>query len=109
YQRLRHRVFVRVGLNIVVGVLDGFGLAMFLPLLEIANNAETVNAEGLGNLGFIVEGMERMGMSFSLFNVLLVMSLFFIFKGLAVYLSSIYEVNLRQYFVKNTRTRLTHL
>src|SRR5690554_502225 len=109
YQRLRYRVFVRVGLNIVVGVLDGFGLAMFLPLLEIANNAEAVNAEGLGNLGFLVEGMDSIGMSFSLTNVLLIISLFFIFKGLALYLSSIYEVSLRQYFVKNTRTRLTHL
>src|SRR5690606_10685508 len=109
YQRLRYRVFVRIGLNIMVGVLDGFGLAMFLPLLEIANNAEAVNAEGLGNLGFLVEGMDSIGMSFSLTNVLLIICLFFIFKGLALYISAIYEVHLKQYFVKNTRTRLTHL
>src|SRR5690554_920729 len=109
YQRLKHRVFVRIGLNISVGVLDGFGLAMFLPLLEIANNAEEVSTDGLGNLGFLIEGMESIGMSFSLPNVLLIISSFFIFKGLAVYISSIYEVNLKQYFVKNIRTRLTLL
>lgn len=109
YQRLGYRVFVRIGLNIVVGILDGFGLAMFLPLLEIANNAQNVKPDGLGNLGFLVEGMNNLGMSFSLFNVLLIISLFFIFKGMALYISSLYEVGLRQYFVKNTRTRLTHL
>lgn len=109
YQRLRYRVFIRIGLNILVGVLDGFGLAMFLPLLEIANNAESVNMDGLGNLGFLVDGMNKVGLSFSLLHVLLIICLFFIFKGLAVYLSSIYEVSLRQYFVRNTRTRLTYL
>src|SRR5690554_1659194 len=110
YQRLRYRIFVRLGLNIVVGLLDGFGLAMFLPLLEIANNsAEEVKADGLGNLGFIVEWMNVFGLSFNLFSVLCVICFFFVLKGLALYISTNYEVNIKQFFVKNTRTRLTLL
>lgn len=102
-------MFVRIGLNIFVGVMDGFGLAMFLPLLELANDADVVNGDGLGNLGFLVEGMNRVGLSVSLFNILMLISLFFILKGLALYVSAIYEVSLKEYFVKNTRKGLTHL
>src|SRR5690606_24518247 len=81
---------------------------MFLPLLQMVDGSQEVDAQGLGNLSFLVEGMEMAGMSLTLLNVLTILCAFFIFKGLATYVSSIYEVNLRQYFVKSTRKRLTH-
>jgi len=95
-------------LSINVGLLDGFGLAMFLPLLQMVDgNASDVSKEGLGNLGFIVNGMGYMGLDLNLTNVLLMLSLFFVFKGMAQYGNGLYEVILRQYFVKNTRVSLT--
>lgn len=110
YQRLGYRVFARLGLNIAVGLLDGFGLAMFLPLLQMANDStEGVNSDELGNLSFLVEGMTKVGLSINLPHVLFVLCLFFVFKGFAVYLSSMYEIRVKQYFVKNTRTKLTLL
>lgn len=108
YKRLRYRIFVRMALSICVGVLDGFGLAMFLPLLQIADESSSVNSPGLGSLGFLVEGIEELGLSLNLPNVLMMMLAFFILKGVAQYISSIYEVNLRQFFIKTLRINLSH-
>jgi len=95
-------------LSINVGLLDGFGLAMFLPLLQmVGGNTSDVPKEGLGNLGFIVNGMGYIGLELNLTNVLLMLSLFFVFKGVAQYGNGLYEVILRQYFVRNTRVNLT--
>ena len=35
YSVLRYRLFVGLGISLFVGVLDGIGLAMFMPLLEV--------------------------------------------------------------------------
>jgi hypothetical protein len=35
YRILRYRVFMALAVGILVGVLDGLGLAMFLPLLQL--------------------------------------------------------------------------
>ena len=96
-----------MGLSISVGVLDGLGLAMFLPLLQMTDSSSTVNPEGLGKMGFLLEGMEAIGLEFTIFTILTVMSLFFILKGAAHYISGIYNINLRQYFIRKLRIKLS--
>lgn len=107
YERLGHRIFIAMGLSICVGILDGFGLAMFLPLLQMVDESSSVDPEGLGGLGFLVEGMESIGLPLSLLSILAIMSLFFVLKGLVQYSSSLYAVNLRTYFVKKIRIFLS--
>ncbi|WP_299823033.1 ABC transporter ATP-binding protein [uncultured Pontibacter sp.] len=107
YQRLRYRIFIGMALSISVGVLDGFGLAMFLPLLQMADDPTSVSAESLGKLGFLVEGIENIGLSLDLLTVLLIMSVFFILKGVAQYINSVYGVILRQFFIRNIRVKLS--
>ncbi|MES2646521.1 MAG: ABC transporter ATP-binding protein [Bacteroidota bacterium] len=89
--------------------MDGFGLAMFLPLLKLVDGSNTNGEEGLGNLNFLVKGMSAIGLTLTLGNVLMILCLFFVFKGLALYVSSLYEVVVRQYFVKKIRRKLTVL
>ena len=98
---------MRVGLSIGVGLLDGFGLAMFLPLLQMTDGS-AVDPQSLGNLKFLTEGMHNIGLELNLSNILTVMTIFFILKGCAKYVSSIYEINLRQFFVKSIRVKLSH-
>jgi len=107
YKRLRYRLFLRVGLSIGVGVLDGFGLAMFLPLLQMADGSNS-DGKALGNLKFLVTGMNSVGLTLNLLNILIIMSLFFILKGGAQYVSGIYEVTLRQFFIKKIRVNLSY-
>ncbi|MEJ8800547.1 ABC transporter ATP-binding protein [Pontibacter sp. H249] len=108
YKRLKYRIFIRMGLSICVGVLDGLGLAMFLPLLQMIDDSSTVDPDGLGKLGFLVQGMESIGLSLNIVSVLMVMSLFFILKGIAHYINGMYNVTLRQSFIKAIRINLSN-
>lgn len=107
YRYLGYRVFLRMALSLTVGVLDGLGIAMFIPLLQMADGQSEADADGLGNLGFLVEGMENIGLELNILTILMVMSIFFIFKGATQYLNGIYGVTVRLYFIKSMRVKLS--
>ena len=90
------------GLSIAVGVMDGLGLAMFLPLLQMIDGTEN-SAEGLGKLGFLVDGMRFLGISLTVSAVLLVMIGFFLMKGVFRFLEGFYRIYLQRYFIKRLR------
>jgi ABC-type multidrug transport system fused ATPase/permease subunit len=104
HQYLGYRIFISVGISLVVGVLDGFGLAMFLPLLQMVDNSGAqVQSEQMGNLSFLVDGLESMGLSLTLQTVLLVILTFFALKGLMKFAEGYYKVILQQRFIRTIR------
>ncbi len=92
-----------MGLNISVGLLDGFGIVMFLPLLQMVDGSSQVNSEKLGSLGFIIKGIEGFGLTLNLPTVLLFMLLFFTLKGIARFFESYYRNNVQYYFLRHLR------
>jgi len=102
YTHLRSRIFVAFGLSILVGILDGLGLAMFLPLLQMIDGGAG-NADGLGKLDFLVKGMEQLGIPLTVSAVLLVMVVFFVLKALVKFAEGFYVVYLQRYFIKKLR------
>jgi ABC-type multidrug transport system fused ATPase/permease subunit len=106
YQYLRQRVFILLWLSILVGVLDGFGLSMFLPLLQMVGDNATVDPEKLGKLRFIVQGMQAMGFNLTIVSILLFLCLFFVLKGVARYLCDAYAVIAQQFFIRKIRLRM---
>jgi len=106
YQYLRHRVIILIGLNVLLGILDGFGLAMFLPLLQMADENSNTNPEKLGKLKFLVEGMQSMGISITIVSILAFLCLFFMLKGFARYACDSYVVNAQQLFIRKIRLRM---
>lgn len=106
YSYLRNKIFIAIGLSITISVLDAFGLSMFLPLLQVVDNKGVVDAEGMGNLRFLIHGIEALGIELTIGFVLLFMVLFFIFKGAAYYISLVYGVVLQQSFIKQIRLKL---
>ncbi|MEX2591332.1 MAG: ABC transporter ATP-binding protein [Anditalea sp.] len=102
YAHLRSKIFVAFALSIAVGVLDGLGLAMFLPLLQMIDGGEG-KGEGLGNLDFLVTGMERLDIPLTISTVLLVMVGFFLLKGLVKFMEGYYRIFLQRYFIKRLR------
>lgn len=108
YNYLGYRVFIRIGLSIVVGLLDGFGLAMFLPLLQMIDGKAVVENEGLGNLSFFVEGLNALGIELNLISILSVLSFFFIFKGIVMYINDAYETVVRESFMRKIRIKITN-
>lgn len=105
FSYLRYRIFVSMGMNISVGLLDGFGLVMFLPLLQMVDGNKTANADDLGNLSFLIEGISGLGFEINLKTVLIFMLVFFILKGGARFLESYYRTVVQNYFVRSLRIK----
>ncbi|AXJ01700.1 ATP-binding cassette, subfamily B, MsbA [Cyclonatronum proteinivorum] len=103
YRHLRYRVFVVLALSIMVGVMDGLGLAMFLPLLEMVAGDTEVTGEQMGNLAFLVNGLQALGLSLNLSVVLMVMLIFFTLKGAFKFLEQYKSVVYKQFFIRNIR------
>lgn len=109
YSYLKHRIFVMLFLSILIGVLDGLGLTMFLPLLQMADGSSDVDGAGLGNMGFLVSGINTLGFELNIKIALLFMFLFFTLKGVVYFISLKYNVKILQYFVSSMRVKLTDL
>jgi subfamily B ATP-binding cassette protein MsbA len=105
YSHLRYRVFVSLGLSLLVGVLDGFGLAMFLPLLQMVGGgtSQEVETEQLGNLSFLVDGIAYLGIPFNLYSILLIILFFFSCKGIIKFFEGYLRVVYQLFFIKNIR------
>lgn len=108
YGYLKNKIFIGISLSITTSVLDAFGLSMFLPLLQVVDNKNAVDAEGMGNLGFLIHGIQALGIELTIGFVLLFMVLFFLFKGIAYYFSLVYGVVLQQSFIKAIRLKLVN-
>lgn len=91
-------------LSFAVGLLDGFGLAMFLPLLQLVTGDSTSNnGEGMGGMNFLLDAFNKLGITLTLQSVLLIITLFFTLKGVAVFIRQYYGVVVRMYFIKKLR------
>jgi len=89
-----------------MSVLDAFGLSMFLPLLQMVDDATVIDPTSMGNLHFLIDGIEALGIQLTLGFVLLFMILFFVFKGIIAYFGMIYSIILQQFFIKKIRIDL---
>ena len=87
-------IYAYLVLNFLVGLLDGLGLAMFVPLLAIATGSNTGN-ESLGNLEFLIDFIHTLGIELNLQNALLLMVGLFALKNFFFYLRIIYFNKIR--------------
>jgi len=109
YRYLGYKLFVIVGLSILVGFLDGMGLTMFLPLLKLAEGGDVNQDESLGDLSFIIDLADKVNLSLTFNVVLILLVVFFALKGIVTYLSGIYKINAKQYFARELRLKLIRL
>ena len=88
----------------MIGLLDGFGLALFIPLLQLFNDkSESTSTDDLGGLSFLVDAIDSIGLPFTIYTVLLIIVVFFLLKGITKFSQLIYNVNLFQYFMRHLR------
>ncbi len=106
YSFLGHRTIILLILSLLIGVLDGFGLSMFLPLLQLVDDSSEANSESLGKLKFLTDLMTDLGIPLTLMPILLFMVIFFFLKGIISYFSGIYKVNVQQWFIKKIRVSI---
>src|SRR5690554_2328027 len=106
YSHLGNKVFLILLLSILISLLDAIGLTMFLPLLQVLNPEGSIDPSAMGKLGFIVEAIQNTGITLSLTKIVLVMLVFFILKGIAKYVGSMYLIILQQSFIRKFRIHL---
>jgi ABC-type multidrug transport system fused ATPase/permease subunit len=77
---------------------------MFLPLIELfADATAVVSPEGHGNFTYLLNAFEAIGVTLNLVMVLIIMFVFFVFKGVAVFTVRYLRVIYQQYFIAKTR------
>ncbi len=103
YAHLGSRIYWVAILSIAVGLLDGMGLAMFLPLLQMIGGEQVVSSEGLGNLHYVVDWFSSLGIELTLLMILVLMCVFFVGKGVVIFVQNYFLVVVRQSFVRSLR------
>lgn len=109
YSFLGNKVFVLLILSLITGFLDGFGLAMFIPLIQVAGN-ESIDtekvSESLGVLRFLVEWISDAGFELSPIVILSFLFILFLTKGIIKYFEGYYKVLVQMFFVKKIRYQM---
>jgi ABC-type multidrug transport system fused ATPase/permease subunit len=109
YSYLGNRIIFLVVLSLVGGFLDGFGLALFIPLIQVAGKAQIDKAEAeesLGSLNFLLDFITWSGFELTAVVILVFLLLIFVVKGLFKYLESHYKVLVQMYFVRKIRYQM---
>ena len=70
-----------VAICLLIGILDGLGLTMFLPLLQIADGSLQGVPEGMGKIAVIFELVDAAGITLTLTIILIFLCVFFVSKG----------------------------
>lgn len=87
--------------------MDGFGLALFIPLIEVAVDPQKISGiNSLGEFSFLLEFLENFGIDISISNILFLMTILFALKGFFKFLDSYYKVSLQIAFVKKLRFQM---
>jgi ABC-type multidrug transport system fused ATPase/permease subunit len=104
YKYIGYRMWIALMLSIMVGLLDGFGLAMFIPMLDLVSGSDVqIQTVNLGKLAFIMDFFRSLGMSLTLTALLLIMLFFFSFKGLLNFIMQYLSMQYRQLFIRKIR------
>lgn len=109
YSFLGYKVFIGIIFSFFVGLLDGFGLTVFLPLLEIIGSNSPNSIEGAGKFKIIVQLLNDKGVILSLELILFTMVFFFLSKGVMRYFSLVYRIKLQQELIRSVRLKTLRL
>ena len=95
-------------INFLIGLLDGLGLAMFIPLLAIATNSVNIqkSSENSSGLEYLIKFFNKFNLEISLVNVLIIMISLFVIKGIIFYVRIIYLTKIRLFAVRKIRLNL---
>lgn len=108
YSYLKNRIIVLFVLSIFVGLMDGLGLAMFLPLLEMVNgDSSNTSGDSMGNIAFILDIFTYVNLDLTLASVLFTIFFFFCLKGLFSYILAYLNVVYLQFFI--SKIRIEHI
>lgn len=93
-------------LSASVALIDGLGLSLFIPLFQVAEAGDPSNVD-LGNLHFVVDAFNFLGLNITVGSILIFMILLFSSR-LCVFINSFVSVRTRVRFMKQIRMQLVN-
>lgn len=110
YEAMGIKLIVNIFLSVLLGLFDGIGLALFIPLLQmVGGDAPDSQTESLGGMSFILEGYALFGIPVNLLTVLLLIITIFSLKGILNYILMMEQVDLRQNYMISLRLKQINL
>ncbi len=106
YSVVGSKLLISILLSISVTILDGVGLAMFMPLLQAVSGSNGSTKHNMGHLHYITDVITNMGFPLTLGTVLAVLVILFSLKGFMKFLELNYQATVIQYFMKRIRHEL---
>lgn len=107
YRFVGNRSLVILILSALTALLDGIGLAMFIPLFQAAATNEIDSAKSeFGELRIILEFFEKMNLELNVQTILVIVIVLFSAKGGFKFLESYYKVKVRLFFMTKVRYQL---
>ena len=103
YEHLGFKIYILVFFSVLLGLLDGIGISMFLPFLQIINGEKDQNNLSVGKLDLIFEYLSVNYIELGIYLPLLLMIFFFSLKGIVKFYSESFRISLQQFFLKKIR------
>lgn len=110
YRITGNKLLLYLLLSILVSLMDGLGLAMFIPLLQFVGSPDnTVNGEqSLGQLHYIVDFVHNLGFELTVTTILAMLVILFTCKGILKFIQLNFYARLRQNFMMKVRGELLY-
>lgn len=110
YQYLRYRMFILLFFNFLMVLMDSIGLAMFIPLLQVADADEgEVIAKEDDKIGYYVsQAFDALDLNLNIYSMLMLIVILFSAKAVFAYYASKYSVINQQLFAKGLRLKLAN-
>lgn len=108
-QYLGKRMYIVFGLGMFAGIAESFGILMFMPLLETLDRVDnqSVSSQELGGIsGKLLQGVDALGLPTSPIALLLIVLVFFLLKGAAVFIGQAGAIYLRTRLLEQLKRRL---
>jgi len=102
YSILGYKFIINLILGAITGFLDAIGLAMFIPLLQNADSKGVAKKQP-GGVRMLNEFFHSLGFPLTTNNILLLLVIVFVSKGLLKFLQQYYQVRLWHMFVRKIR------
>lgn len=101
YRYLHYRFSLTIFLSLVVGLLDGIGLALFIPLIQLALGTGSSNELQQDRISELV--LQKLQIEINLINIFLLIFFLFCFKSFFQFFESYLRVLYQQYFMRRIR------
>ncbi|MNK85998.1 Heterocyst differentiation ATP-binding protein HepA [compost metagenome] len=110
YEAMGIKLIVNIFLSVLLGLFDGIGLALFIPLLQmVGGDTPNSQTDSLGGMSFILDGYASLGIPVNLLTVLLLIIIIFSLKGLLNFILMMEQVDLRQKYMISLRLNQINL